>query len=89
MKEIGGLPFPETQTEAAEWESTTTRRTLARHVLVVATTRIEGTWAAYCMEVPGKNYDVEEVFVLHSGDKLPESWARAMFPIFDDIPYSQ
>jgi len=89
MKEIGGLPFPENQREAATWEATTTRRALARCVLVVATTRIEGMWAAYCDAVTGKNHDEEWQMVLHEGCKLPAVWARAMFPIFDDIPYSQ
>ena len=89
MKTIGGYNFPETREEAAAWHSTVCRKALASRVLVVARTRIEGKWAAYCDAVPGKNHDQEEAEVLHEGCKVPEPWARAIFPHWSEIPYAK
>jgi len=61
---------------------------LAMKVLVVARTRIEGSWSAYCDAVPGNNHDVERAAVLANGCKISEGVARAMFPMFDELPYN-
>lgn len=87
MQSINCFEFPATD-ELAGWEPTVRVRTLARRVLAVARTRIEGKWAAYCDAVPGKNHDYEFQDVLDQGVKLPEPWARALFPEFDGIPYA-
>lgn len=73
---------------ASEFTPVIRRRALASRVLVVARTRIEGTWAAYCDAVPGYDHDNEERAVLLRGDKLPERVAAALFPEFDGVPYA-
>lgn len=73
---------------AREFTPVIRRRALASRVLVVARTRIEGTWAAYCDAVPGYDHDHEERAVLLRGDKLPERVAVALFPEFDGVPYA-
>ena len=74
---------------ALAWSPTIHVHALAREVLVVACTRIEGTWAAYCGAVPGHNHDIEHNAVLANGDKLMEDVARVLFPTFDDLPYAR
>ena len=74
--------------EIEDWTPTIRTHALARRVLVVARTRIEGKWAAYCDAVPGDNHKLEVDEVLKRGDKMPEYIARVLFPEFDDIPYS-
>lgn len=61
---------------------------LATCVLVVAKSRIEGAWCAYCNDVPGRNHQDEQQGVLDHGDKLGEEVARAMFTEFEGVPYS-
>jgi len=62
---------------------------LASCVLVVATTRIEGTWCAYCDAVPGMRHDDEYQEVLNTGTKLPRGAAEALFPDFVKLmPYA-
>ena len=73
---------------AQDWKPTVRLHALARRVLVVARTRIEGTWCAYCDAVPGDSHGVELNAVLADGDKLMEKTARVLFPEFDDIPYA-
>ncbi len=73
---------------ADQFVPTIRRRALATRVLVVARTRIEGTWAAYCDAVPGDDHDREEHAVLNHGTKVHEPWARVIFPEFDDVPYA-
>jgi hypothetical protein len=63
-------------------------KVLAMRVLAVATTRVEGTWAAYCDAVPGQNHEREHADVLLYGDKLAEVLARPLFPEFKDVPYA-
>ena len=70
-----------------DWAPTIRTHALACKVLVVAKTRVEGTWAAYCDAVPGDNHTKEWPGVLANGDKLMEKTARVLFPEFDDIPY--
>ncbi len=61
---------------------------LATKVLVVAKTRVEGSWAAYVDAVPGQNHREERHEVLREGTKLPEAVARVLFPEFKDLPYA-
>ena len=74
--------------EAEFWTPIFRTHALASKVLVVATTRIEGTWAAYCDAVPGDNHTKEWPAVLSNGDKLMEEVARVLFPGFKEIPYA-
>lgn len=61
---------------------------LAMRVLAVATTRVEGTWCAYCDAVPGNHHDYEMSEVLDHGDKLGEEVARVLFPEMEGVPYA-
>ena len=70
------------------WTPITSKHALARKVLCVAKTRIEGSWAAYCDAVPGIDHSREMAEVLRAGDKLGERIARHLFPQFDGIPYA-
>ena len=63
------------------------RMALASCVLAVAVKRVDG-WCAYCDAVRGHDHPMEQDEVARSGDKLPESVARAIFPRFDDIRYA-
>ncbi|KKL48670.1 hypothetical protein LCGC14_2323220 [marine sediment metagenome] len=74
--------------ETKDWTPTIRVHALASKVLVVASTRIEGTWAAYCDAVPGDNHEVESIAVLENGGKLMEEVARVLFPIFEELPYA-
>ena len=91
MKKIGKFEhqFPETKEECEEWKPYIGRHALSCRVLAVATTRIEGMWAAYCCDVPGINHDNEEDKVLQHGDKLQERVARALFAEFEGVPYAK
>ncbi len=72
----------------AKFTPTIHRVELGKRVLVVATNRPEG-WCAYCLPVAGKSHDAEQGEVLRRGAKLPEHYARPMFPVFDEIEYAQ
>ena len=63
---------------------------LASKVLVIAITRIEGTWCAYCDSVPGWDHDLEASEVLKHGDKLSARIAKSIFPYppYSELPYS-
>jgi hypothetical protein len=74
--------------QSQDWKPTVRRRVLVTHVLAVAQTRIEGTWAAYCDAVPGYDHDNEQAAVLLHGGKLSERVARILFPEFADLPYA-
>ena len=94
-KTIAALPapfnahFPHNPVKAKEWEPIIYRRALHRCVLVVANTRIEGAWSAYCSNVPGMDHDKEMAEVLRTGSKLEESLARKLFPTFEGVPYAR
>src|SRR5258706_4411049 len=77
-----------TPEEARDWKPVVRRRALASRVLVVARTRVEGAWAAYCDAVPGYDHDDEQGAVLLHGDKLNETFARVLFPEFASLPYA-
>ncbi len=70
------------------WTPTIHVHALACKVLVVAQTRIEGTWSAYCDAVPGDKHSAEWPAVLANGDKLMEEVARVLFPEFNELPYA-
>jgi hypothetical protein len=66
------------------------RLMLHRQVMVLAITRIEGAWKAYCYPVEGQNHDreQEEVLARGEGSQLQEGVARAMFGHLEDLPYA-
>lgn len=80
--------FPKTPEQAKLFTPIIQRHALARNVLAVAKTRIEGRWAAYVDAVDGQNHQHEQPAVLHHGTKLPEEVAKVLFPVFAEIPYA-
>ena len=72
-----------------EFQPVIRRVALAMHVLVVAQTRNEGAWTAYCDAVPGMDHSKEMDEVLRSGCKLPRKIADSIFPEFKDLPYAR
>lgn len=88
LSDIGGYTFPKTTAQARDWKPYVTWRALSRRVLVVARTRVEGKWSAYCDAVPGICHEDETAEVLRTGTKLSESVARAMFTQLKDVPYA-
>ena len=89
MRTIGRYTFPDTEAEAENWKPIQVRHMLHRQVMVVARTRIEGAWKAYCFPVPGENHDDEEVRWKQDGVQLAEPIARAMFGFFEGVPYAR
>jgi len=71
------------------WKPTIRVKTLASRVLVVAQTRIEGTWKAYIDAVPGERHDHEWQSVSTNGNEVPEEIARILFQEFEEIPYAR
>lgn len=90
MRDIGGFSFPEqgNYDEALAFEPKIMVWALDRQVLVVAKTRVEGAWKAYCGAVPGQNHDLEKDEVLHHGATVPEHIARAIWGFMEDVPYA-
>ena len=80
--------FPKSQEEAKAFEPIIRYRALSSRVLVVAVTRIECAWSAYCDAVPGMSHADEYQAVAAHGEKLDEKIARAIFPTFADVPYA-
>ena len=80
--------FPKSREECDAWTHRVLRTALAKRVLAVAHTRIEGAWCAYCDAVMGLNHDNEEQPVLRHGSKLGETLARVLFPQFEGVPYA-
>lgn len=97
LTEQGGMPvwaiehFPgQSDLEAVgAWHPLTWRYPLHRQVLVVAATRIEGMWKAYCGPVPGLSHDAEEQPVLEIGCDVGEKVALVLFPHMKGIPYAR
>ena len=89
LPELWRSHFPKSSEEAEAWTPIIRFRALARCVLVVAKTRIEGKWCAYVDAVPGQRHEEEIAGVLATGAKLDEAIARVLFPVFDDIPYAR
>lgn len=80
--------FPKSSEEARTFEPLIRHRALASRVLVVARTRVECAWSAYCDAVPGQNHRAEREAVLNLGVKVEEKIARMLFPEFIDVPYA-
>ena len=88
MKKIGNFEFQTLPFQAEHWEPFVMCTPLAKRVLVVAQTRIEGKWCAYIDAVPGECHKTETDSVLAHGSKMPEPVARILFPTFDGVPYA-
>jgi len=90
MTIIGEFAFPDQgdQVACVAWRPTIRWHALGSRVLAVAGTRLEGTWKAYCDAVPGRNHDQEWQEVWDTGCQIPEAAARALFPLFKDVPYA-
>ena len=80
--------FPKSVAEAETFEPLIRYRALAPEVLIVARTRVECAWAAYCAAVPGRHHRRELAAVLAYGTKVDEPIARVLFPEFDQVPYA-
>ena len=87
MPEPWRTHFPKSTDEANVWRPRVLHVALATRVLVVARTRVEGMWCAYIDAVPGMHHGIELGAVLDLGSKLPESFARVLFPQFEGVPY--
>lgn len=87
MTTIAGFTFPSTPEEAGDWQPYMDYRSLAQGVLLVAKTRIEGSWSCYCVKSPGQNHDREMHMWQDHGTKVSEHIARAAHPQFDELPY--
>lgn len=85
MTTIAGFKFPDQPNDI--WEPYITYTALCSTVLLVAKTRIEGTWSCYCTPVPGKNHQEEKHLWRDCGTKIRASIAVAAFPQFDELPY--
>ena len=72
-----------------QWRPRIARYSLGPNVMVVARTRIEGAWGAYCAPVQGLSISHDEKFTLDNGTKLPEKIARAIFDQFEELKYVQ
>ena len=81
--------FPTNVEEANEWKPVIRIYPMHSRVLVVARSRIEFAWAAYCGPVPGHNHEAEYPDVLDHGSKVDEDVARVLFPLFDGVPYAR
>lgn len=84
---VPDFPDPDDRDSCKEWAPHVAVYAMARSVVVVANTRVEGRWKAYIDAVPGKNHDLEWQDVRRQGVTVPHRIARVMFPGFADIPY--
>ena len=71
------------------WTPVISRYSFSPNVMAVARTRIEGAWAAYIDAVQGLSFQQDQKHVLDRGTKIPENFARAIFPQFKELPYVQ
>lgn len=81
--------FPHDVDQARQWVPHIRYHALSSTVLVVATTRVECAWAAYCDSVPGENHCDEWEKVLTHGSKMDENVARVCFPAFAGVDYAR
>lgn len=79
--------FPTTPEEAKDWKPKVFQYALSSKCLLVAVTRIEGSWSCYCVNVPGLDHTKEKHLWSTYGTKVNRVIARAAFPVFDDIEY--
>ena len=73
----------------SEFEPKVFRQALAHDIVVVATTRIEGTWKAYIGSTKERRHEDAVLTILRHGAYVHESIARVLFPHFKDVPYSR
>lgn len=84
------LNSPQCHEAAQQWRPRIVRRAIHSKVLVVAMTRIEGTWAAYVFPVAGRNHELEAK-EWRTGMRVSEAVALALFDdtgLFRDLPYA-
>lgn len=80
--------FPKSVEEVKNFVPLVRIRALSSRVLVIAKTRVECAWTAYCDAVPGMRHEDETQQVLDYGAKLDEDVARALFPEFEEVLYA-
>ena len=73
----------------SEFEPQIVWHTLARDILVVARTRVEGTWKAYIASTNERSHKDAVPAVLDRGTAVKEPIARYLFPHFKDLPYAE
>ena len=73
----------------SEFEPKIFRQTLAHDIVVVARTRIEGTWKAYIGSTTERRHEDAVPTILMRGAPVHEAMARALFPQFKDLPYAR
>ena len=73
--------------EAMDFTPRITHAWLAPKVLAVATTRIDGTWAAYVDSVTGQTGRLDIEAVLDHGATLNKAVASVMFPGYEHLEW--
>lgn len=73
----------------SEFEPKVFRHTLARDILVVARTRVEGTWKAYIGSTGEWSHKNSVGAILDHGTAVREPLARVIFPHFKKLPYAR
>lgn len=73
----------------SEFKPQVLRQTLARDIVVVASTRVEGTWKAYIASTKERSHKDAVPAVLERGTAVREPIARVLFPHFKNLPYSR
>lgn len=94
LRKIGNFWFPDDNylrsgESHKTWKKEFRREMLHNSVMVLAVTRIEGAWKAYCFPVEGRDHDLEMGFWKYSGQQISENVARAIFPYFEGVPYAR
>ena len=77
------------ETKNIEFEPQIFSRSLARNIVVVARTRIEGSWKAYIGSTDEGSHKDAIPDILAYGTAVTESLARTIFPLFKDVPYAR
>ena len=73
----------------SEFEPLIFWHTLARDIVVVARSRVEGTWKAYIASTEERSHYDAIPEVLSHGTTVREPIARYLFPHFKDLPYAR
>lgn len=88
-----GFSWPETPDEERDWRARMDENPLwvplNRNILVVVRMRVERSWAAYIVAVPGLDHDEECHLWRDYGTRLAEAVARGIFPEFRLVPYAK
>lgn len=88
MRTVGGMEFPTCREDFERWRAEIHYRVLARDMLLIARTRVEGRWRCYAVTVAGQNHDIEASTAWQRGTAVTEAIARAAFPRFAHLPYA-